>query len=215
MELSPLSRDVIALSTPSLSVTTSMTHGLSDQTRLPGLLMGAPVFDIYRVFVPAGPMPTGISNDAKAQVRKAFAKGEVGRDVLLASEAAAYHSPGTCTFYGTANSNQMLLEMMGIQLPGSSFINPGETIRDMLTDEAVEAVLSATRGGARYRPLGVVIDARAIVNAIVGLHATGGSTNHTMHLIAIAQAAGLSVTWEDFSAHRDLDRTYHPNGLLT
>lgn len=204
MELSLLSRDVIALSTA-----VALSHNVYDATVclgicdkiVPGLLMGALSFGhLPTVFVPAGPMPTGISNDEKAQVRKAFAKGEVGRDVLLASESAAYHSPGTCTFYGTANSNQMLLEMMGIQLPGSSFINPGETIRDMLTNEAVEAVLSATRSGARYRPLGVVIDARAIVNAIVGLHATGGSTNHTMHLIAIAQAAGLSVTWEDFSA---------------
>ena len=163
--------------------------------------MGALSFGhLPTVFIPAGPMQTGISNDAKAQVRKAFAKGEVGREELLASETAAYHSPGTCTFYGTANSNQMLLEMMGVQLPGSSFINPGDEIRGVLTDAAVEAALNASRGSDHYLPIGLVIDARAIVNAILGLHATGGSTNHTMHLIAIAQAAGLSVTWNDFAA---------------
>jgi len=204
MELSLLSRDVIAMSTA-----VALSHNVYDATValgicdkiVPGLLMGALSFGhLPTVFIPAGPMQTGISNDQKSQVRKAYAKGEVGRDELLASEAAAYHSPGTCTFYGTANSNQMLLEMMGVQLPGSSFINPGDDIRQLLTDAAVEAALAATRGGHHYLPLGVVIDARAIVNAIVGLHATGGSTNHTMHLIAIAQAAGLSVTWEDFAA---------------
>ena len=146
--------------------------------------MGALSFGhLPTVFIPAGPMETGISNDAKAQVRKAFAKGEIGREELLASESAAYHSPGTCTFYGTANSNQMLLEMMGVQLPGSSFINPGDEIRRLLTDAAVEAALSVSRGSDHYLPIGLVIDARAIVNAILGLHATGGSTNHTMHLI--------------------------------
>ena len=204
MELSLLSRDVIAMSTA-----VALSHNVYDATValgicdkiVPGLLMGALSFGhLPTVFIPAGPMQTGISNDQKSQVRKAYAKGEVGRDELLASEAAAYHSPGTCTFYGTANSNQMLLEMMGVQLPGSSFINPGDDIRQLLTDAAVEAALAATRGSNHYLPLGVVIDARAIVNAIVGLHATGGSTNHTMHLIAIAQAAGLSVTWEDFAA---------------
>ena len=204
MELSLLSRDVIAMSTA-----VALSHNVYDATValgicdkiVPGLLMGALSFGhLPTVFIPAGPMQTGISNDAKSQVRKAFAKGEVGREELLASEAAAYHSPGTCTFYGTANSNQMLLEMMGVQLPGSSFINPGEEIRGLLTDAAVEAALSASRGGDHYLPIGSVIDARAIVNAIIGLHATGGSTNHTMHLIAIAQAAGLSVTWNDFAA---------------
>ena len=204
MELSLLSRDVIAMSTA-----VALSHNVYDATValgicdkiVPGLLMGALSFGhLPTVFIPAGPMQTGISNDAKSEVRKAFAKGEVGREQLLASEAAAYHSPGTCTFYGTANSNQMLLEMMGVQLPGSSFINPGEAIRGLLTDAAVEAALCASRGSDHYLPIGLVIDARAIVNAIVGLHATGGSTNHTMHLIAIAQAAGLSVTWNDFSA---------------
>jgi phosphogluconate dehydratase len=204
MELSLLSRDVIAMSTA-----VALSHNVYDATValgicdkiVPGLLMGALSFGhLPTVFIPAGPMQTGISNDAKSQVRKAFAKGEVGREELLASEAAAYHSPGTCTFYGTANSNQMLLEMMGVQLPGSSFINPGEEIRGLLTDAAVEAALSASRGSDHYLPIGFVIDARAIVNAIIGLHATGGSTNHTMHLIAIAQAAGLSVTWNDFAA---------------
>ena len=203
MELSLLSRDVIAMSTA-----IALSHNVYDAVValgvcdkiVPGLLMGALSFGhLPTVFIPAGPMKTGISNDQKAQVRKAFAMGEVGRDALLASEAAAYHSPGTCTFYGTANSNQMLLEMMGVQLPGSSFINPGEEIRGLLTDAAVETALAASRGGDKYLPLGVVIDARALVNAIIGLLATGGSTNHTMHLIAIAQAAGLSVTWHDFS----------------
>jgi phosphogluconate dehydratase len=204
MELSLLSRDVIAMST-----TVALSHNVYDAAVclgicdkiVPGLLMGALSFGhIPTVFIPAGPMQTGISNDDKAQVRKAFAKGDVGREQLLRSEAAAYHSSGTCTFYGTANSNQMLLEMMGVQLPGSSFINPGEDIRGLLTDAAVDAVLRASRGGDHYLPLGLVIDARSIVNAIIGLHATGGSTNHTMHLIAIAQAAGLSVTWDDFAA---------------
>jgi phosphogluconate dehydratase len=204
MELSLLSRDVIAMSTAvALShnvYDAAVCLGICDKI-VPGLLMGALSFGhIPTVFIPAGPMQTGISNDDKAQVRKAFATGDVGREQLLRSEAAAYHSPGTCTFYGTANSNQMLLEMMGIQLPGSSFINPGEDIRGLLTDAAVDAALRASRGGDHYLPLGLVIDARSIVNAIVGLHATGGSTNHTMHLIAIAQAAGISVTWDDFAA---------------
>jgi phosphogluconate dehydratase len=219
MELSLLSRDVIAMSTA-----VALSHNVYDATValgicdkiVPGLLMGALSFGhLPTVFIPAGPMQTGISNDAKSQVRKAFAKGEVGREELLASEAAAYHSPGTCTFYGTANSNQMLLEMMGIQLPGSSFINPGEEIRGLLTDAAVEAALSASRGSDHYLPIGLVVDARAIVNAIVGLHATGGSTNHTMHLIAIAQTAGLSVTWNDFatlSKVTPLIARVYPNG---
>jgi len=204
MELSLLSRDVIAMSTAvALShnvYDAAVALGICDKI-VPGLLMGALSFGhLPTVFIPAGPMQTGTSNESKSQVRKAFAKGEVGRGELLASEAAAYHSPGTCTFYGTANSNQMLLEMMGVQLPGSSFINPGEEIRGLLTDAAVETALRASRGGDQYLPIGLVIDARAIVNAIIGLHATGGSTNHTMHLIAIAQAAGLSVTWDDFDA---------------
>ena len=219
MELSLLSRDVIAMSTAvALShnvYDAAVALGICDKI-VPGLLMGALSFGhLPTVFIPAGPMQTGISNDIKSQVRKAFAKGEIGRDELLASEAAAYHSPGTCTFYGTANSNQMLLEMMGVQLPGSSFINPGEEIRGLLTDAAVEAALNASRGSNQYLPIGVVIDARAIVNAIVGLHATGGSTNHTMHLIAIAQAAGLSVTWNDFallSKVTPLIARVYPNG---
>ena len=203
MELSLLSRDVIAMSTA-----VALSHNVYDATVclgicdkiVPGLLIGALSFGhLPTMFIPAGPMQTGISNDQKAKLRKAFAKGEVGREELLESEASAYHSPGTCTFYGTANSNQMLLEMMGVQLPGSSFINPGEEIRGLVTDAAVSCSLNAVRGGTHYLPLGLVIDARAMVNAIVGLHATGGSTNHTMHLIAIAQAAGLRITWRDFS----------------
>lgn len=219
MELSLMSRDVIAMSTAvALShnvYDAAVCLGICDKI-VPGLLMGALAFGhLPTVFIPAGPMQTGISNDQKAAVRKAFARGEVGRDALLASEAAAYHSPGTCTFYGTANSNQMLLEMMGVQLPGSSFINPGQHIRGLLTDAAVGCALSHVRGGANYLPLGLVIDARALVNAIVGLHATGGSTNHTMHLIAIAASAGLSVTWEDFAALSQvtpLIARVYPNG---
>lgn len=219
MELSLLSRDVIAMSTA-----IALSHNVYDAVValgicdkiVPGLLMGALSFGhLPTVFIPAGPMKTGISNDQKAQVRKAFAMGEVDRDALLASEAAAYHSPGTCTFYGTANSNQMLLEIMGVQLPGSSFINPGEEIRGLLTDAAVETALAASRGGDKYLPIGVVIDARALVNAIIGLLATGGSTNHTMHLIAIAQIAGLSVTWHDFaelSKVTPLIARVYPNG---
>lgn len=219
MELSLMSRDVIAMATA-----VSLSHNVYDATVcmgicdkiVPGMLMGALTFGhLPTLFIPAGPMTTGISNDQKATVRKAFAKGEVDRQALLESEAAAYHSPGTCTFYGTANSNQMLLEMMGLQLPGSSFINPGESIRDLLTDCAVKTVLSATRGTDHFRPVGTVVDARALVNAIVGLLATGGSTNHTMHLVAIAQAAGWVITWDDFSALSQvtpLIARVYPNG---
>jgi phosphogluconate dehydratase len=219
MELSLLSRDVIAMATAvALShnvYDAAVCLGICDKI-VPGLLMGALAFGhLPTLFIPAGPMKTGISNDEKAAVRKAFARREVGREVLLRSEAAAYHNPGTCTFYGTANSNQMLLEIMGLQLPGSSFINPGEEIRGFLTDAAVECVLARARGGSSYLPLGLVVDARAIVNAIIGLHATGGSTNHTMHLIAIAQAAGLQVTWDDFavlSQVTPLIARVYPNG---
>ena len=219
MELSLLSRDVIAMSTA-----VALSHNVYDgavclgicDKIVPGLLMGALSFGhLPTLFIPAGPMQTGISNDQKSSVRKAYARGEVGREALLQSEAAAYHSPGTCTFYGTANSNQMLLEIMGLQLPGSSFINPGDEMRDRLTEAAVEQLMAKMRGGPAYQPIGLLVDARTIVNAIVGLHATGGSTNHTMHLIAIAQAAGLQVTWEDFSILSKLTpliaRVY-PNG---
>ena len=206
MELSLLSRDVIAMSTAvALShnvYDAAVALGICDKI-VPGLLMGALSFGhLPTVFIPAGPMQTGTSNESKSQVRKAFAKGEVGRGgSFLLLRPPLITAPCTCTFYGTAsNSNQMLLEMMGVQLTGSSFINPGEEIQVLLTDAAVETALRASRGGDQYLPIGLVIDARAIVNAIIGLHATGGSTNHTMHLIAIAQVAGLSVTRDDFDA---------------
>jgi phosphogluconate dehydratase len=161
-------------------------------------------------------MVSGLSNKEKAQVREDYASGRVGRDELLAAESAAYHAPGTCTFYGTANSNQMLMEFMGLQLPGGSFVNPGTELRDRLTDEAVATVLGLTQLGERYTPIGEIVDEKAIVNAIVGLLATGGSTNHTIHLVAIAKAAGIVIDWQDFSelskAVPALARVY-PNGM--
>jgi phosphogluconate dehydratase len=167
------------------------------------------------IFAPAGPMVSGLSNKDKALVREDFAAGRVDRAELLESESAAYHAPGTCTFYGTANSNQMLMELMGLQLPGGSFVNPGTELRTLLTDEAVRVVLSNTNLGNNYTPVGEIIDEKAIVNGIVGLLATGGSTNHTIHLIAIAKAAGIRIDWEDFSelsgAVPLLTRVY-PNG---
>jgi phosphogluconate dehydratase len=168
------------------------------------------------VFVPAGPMPSGIPNDEKARVRQLYSEGKVGRAELLESEAKSYHSAGTCTFYGTANSNQMLMEIMGLHLPGASFVNPGTPLRDALTREAAKRALSLTAEGNDYTPVGHVIDEKAIVNGLVGLHATGGSTNHTLHLIAIAAAAGLQVTWQDMADLSEvvplLARVY-PNGI--
>ena len=203
MELSLLSRDVIAMSTAvALShnvYDAAVALGICDKI-VPGLLMGALSFGhLPTVFIPAGPMQAGpvTNRNLRFERRLPKARWVAGSFLRLRLPLS---SPGTCTFYGTANSNQMLLEMMGVQLPGSSFINPGEEIRGLLTDAAVETALRASRGGDQYLPIGLVIDARAIVNAIIGLHATGGSTNHTMHLIAIAQAAGLSVTWDDFDA---------------
>jgi phosphogluconate dehydratase len=167
------------------------------------------------VFVPAGPMVSGLSNKEKARVREDYAAGRIGRDELLAAESAAYHAPGTCTFYGTANSNQMLMEMMGLQLPNGSFVNPGTPLRSLLTDEAVRRVLRNTNLGDEHIPIGEVISEKAIVNGIVGLLATGGSTNHTIHLIAIAKAAGITINWDDFcelsTAVPLLARVY-PNG---
>ncbi|MCP4984328.1 MAG: phosphogluconate dehydratase, partial [Gammaproteobacteria bacterium] len=219
MELSLFSRDVIAMSTAiALShnvFDSAMYLGVCDKI-VPGLLMGALSFGhIPAVFVPAGPMTSGLPNSEKARVRQLFAEGKIGRDELLVAETSSYHGPGTCTFYGTANSNQMLMEVMGLHVPGSAFVNPNTPLRDALTDAAVETALSITALGSNYRPVGKLVDEKAIVNAIVGLLATGGSTNHTIHLIAIARCAGIMLDWDDFSALSDLvpqlTRIY-PNG---
>ncbi|RMB07731.1 phosphogluconate dehydratase [Eilatimonas milleporae] len=221
MELSLFSRDVIAMATA-----VALSHNVFDGGLLfgvcdkivPGLFIGALSFGhLPFVFVPAGPMPTGISNSEKQRVRQDFAAGRVGRKELLESESRAYHSPGTCTFYGTANSNQMMLEMMGLQMPGGSFVNPGDGLRPPLNVAAAEAVvaLSAKQGRDKIG-LGHMVDEKAVVNGIVGLLATGGSTNHTIHIVAIAAAAGIRVTWDDFADLSDLvpliARVY-PNGV--
>ena len=203
MDLSLFSRDVIALSTA-----VALSHNMFDATLclgvcdkiVPGLLMGALAFGhLPTVFVPAGPMVSGLPNKEKARIREQYAAGEIGRDDLLDCESRSYHSAGTCTFYGTANTNQMMLEFMGLQLPGGSFVNPGTPLRDALTREAVGTVLSLTRSHGQYRPLGHVVTEKAIVNGLVGLLATGGSTNHTLHIVAIAAAAGFRINWDDFS----------------
>ena len=204
MELSLFSRDVIALSTA-----VSLSHNVFDAALMlgvcdkivPGLFMGALQFGhLSTVFVPAGPMTSGLSNDAKAKVRQQYAQGLVGRDALLESEAQAYHSPGTCTFYGTANSNQMLMEIMGLHLPGASFVNPGTPLRDALTAEAVKrSVLNTGRTGAPAICMADIVTEKTIVNGIIGLLATGGSTNHTLHLVAMARAAGVLIDWDDFA----------------
>lgn len=220
MDLSLFSRDVIAMST-AIALSHNMFDaavylGICDKI-VPGLLIGALTFGhLPAVFVPAGPMPSGIPNDEKSKVRQLYAEGKVGRAELLEAESKSYHSAGTCTFYGTANSNQMLMEIMGLHLPGASFVNPGTPLRDALTREATVRALSLTALGNNYTPVGHIVDEKAIVNGLVGLHATGGSTNHTMHLIAIAAAAGLQVTWDDMSELSDatplLARVY-PNGV--
>ncbi len=203
MELSLWSRDVIAQATA-----VALSHDVFDAALMlgvcdkivPGLLIGALTFGhIPTIFVPAGPMTSGLSNDEKAKVRQLYAEGKVGREELLEAEAQAYHGAGTCTFYGTANSNQMLMEIMGLHLPGSAFINPGTGLRDALTAEAARRAVGLTKLAGDYTPIGHVIDERAIVNGIVGLLATGGSTNHTIHLVAIARAAGVIIDWTDFS----------------
>jgi len=219
MELSLFSRDVIAMAT-AIALSHNMFDGalylgVCDKI-VPGLLIGALSFGhLPALFVPAGPMPTGISNKEKQRVRQLYAEGKVGRDELLASESASYHSPGTCTFYGTANSNQMLVEIMGLHLPGASFVNPNTPLRDALTAETARQLLKFTAGGSDFRPIGKVIDEKAIINAVVGLLATGGSTNHTLHLVAIARAAGIQLNWDDFAALSaivpSLTRIY-PNG---
>jgi phosphogluconate dehydratase len=204
MEFSLFSRDVIAMSTAiSLShnmFDCAMYLGLCDKI-VPGMLIGALQFSyLPSIFVPAGPMPSGLPNKEKVRIREAYARGEVGKQELLEAESASYHSAGTCTFYGTANSNQMLVEMMGLQLPSSSFVNPYTPLRDALTREATRVVLSQTVQSGSPRPMYEIVDERAIVNAIIGLMATGGSTNHTIHLIAIARAAGIIINWSDMDA---------------
>ncbi|MCC5697496.1 dihydroxy-acid dehydratase, partial [Klebsiella pneumoniae] len=177
---------------------------------VPGLLIGALAFgQLPTMLVPAGPMPSGLPNSEKSRIRQLFAEGKATREDLLEAESAAYHSPGTCTFYGTANSNQLVVEVMGLQLPGSSFVPPGTPLRKALTEEAARRVVDLSV------PLGEIVDERAIVNGVVALLATGGSTNHTLHLVAIAAAAGIHLTWDDFadlsSAVPLLARVY-PNG---
>jgi len=202
MELSLFSRDNIAMGTA-----IGLSHNVFDAALylgvcdkiVPGLLIGALSFGhLPAVFVPAGPMPSGISNAQKAKVRQEFAQGKVSEGALLKVEAASYHSSGTCTFYGTANSNQMLLEMMGLQLPNSSFVNTNTPLRESLTAYAAQTVLSMTALKGTYKAIADIIDERSFVNAIVGLMATGGSTNHTIHLIAMARAAGIILNWDDF-----------------
>ena len=219
MDLSLMSRDVIAMGTA-----VALSHNMFDGTLMlgicdkivPGLLLGALSFGhLPTVFVPAGPMPSGIPNKEKARIRQLYAQGKVGREELLDAESNSYHSAGTCTFYGTANSNQLVVEIMGLHLPGSSFVNPGTPLRDALTDTAARQVTRITDLGDEYRPIGHIVDAKAIVNGLVGLLATGGSTNHTMHLVAVAKAAGYIINWDDFadisSAVPLLTRIY-PNG---
>ncbi len=220
MDLSLFSRDVIALSTA-----VALSHNMFDAALclgicdkiVPGLLIGSLAFGhLPVVFVPAGPMVSGLSNKQKAKIREDHAAGRIGRDELLAAESAAYHAAGTCTFYGTANSNQMLMEFMGLQLPGGSFVNPGTELRDRLTDEAVDTALRLTNLGDDYTPLGEIVDEKAIVNGVVGLLATGGSTNHTIHLVAIAAAAGIKIDWDDIaelSAVVPLLAHVYPNGV--
>ena len=204
MELSLFSRDLIAMATA-----IGMSHNMFDGALylgvcdkiVPGLLIGALSFGhLPAIFVPAGPMPSGLTNKEKSRARQAYATGKIGRKELLEAESASYHSPGTCTFYGTANSNQMMMEIMGLHLPGSSFINPYTPLRDELTKAAGRQILKFTSLTDDYRPIAHVVSEKAIVNAVIGLLATGGSTNHTMHLIAIARAAGIVLNWNDFDA---------------
>jgi phosphogluconate dehydratase len=202
----------------------ALTHDVFDGALLlgvcdkivPGLLIGALHFGhLPCVFVPAGPMSTGLSNNAKSKVREQYAQGLVGREQLLEAESAAYHGAGTCTFYGTANSNQMLLEAMGLHVPGAAFVHPHDALRDGLTREAVRTLLGIARGGPRFVPIGRLVDERVIVNAMVALLATGGSTNHLIHWVAVARAAGITIDWTDFaelSAVVPLLARVYPNG---
>lgn len=220
MELSLFSRDVIAL-----AAGVGLSHNVFDSALylgvcdkiVPGLVMAAATFGyIPAVFLPAGPMTSGLPNDEKARVRQEFAKGKIGRDALMKAEMASYHGPGTCTFYGTANSNQMLMEFMGLHLPGASFVNPGTPLRDALTTAGTERALEITALGNDYTPVCDILDERAFVNGIVGLMATGGSTNLVLHLPAMARAAGVILELEDFSdlsAVTPLMAKVYPNGL--
>ncbi|WP_180898437.1 phosphogluconate dehydratase [Martelella soudanensis] len=220
MELSLFSRDLIAM-----AAAVGLSHNMFDAAVylgvcdkiVPGLTIAALTFGhLPTIFIPAGPMTTGQGNDEKSHIRQLYAEGKVGRKELLESESKSYHGPGTCTFYGTANSNQMLMEMMGLHMPGASFINPNTPLRDALTKEAVKRAFAITVEGNEFTPVGQMIDERSIVNGVVGLHATGGSTNHTMHLVAMARAGGIHLTWQDISDLSDivplLARVY-PNGL--
>ena len=219
MELSLLSRDIIAMSTA-----VGLSHNVYDAALclgvcdkiVPGLVMGALSFGhLPVIFVPAGPMESGLPNAEKAQIRKAFARGEIDRAALLKAESAAYHAAGTCTFYGTANSNQMLMEIMGLHLPGSAFVHPHSDLRHAMTTKTVHQAVAINRRSDNPRPLGKLLDERSFINAIIGLHATGGSTNHTLHLPAMAAAAGIDLHWEDFAELSEiiplLARVY-PNG---
>ncbi len=219
MELSLFSRDTIAMSTA-----IALSHAMFDGVALlgicdkivPGLVIGALRFGhLPAVFVPSGPMPSGLANKDKQKVRQLYAEGKATRDDLLASESASYHSAGTCTFYGTANSNQMMMEMMGLHIPGAAFIPPGTPLRSALTREAVHRLAAIRRGGDDYRPMGKVVDEKAIVNACVGLLATGGSTNHAIHIPAMARAAGIVMDWADLdelSSVVPLLARVYPNG---
>ena len=219
MELSLFSRDVIALGTA-----VGLSHGMFEGALLlgicdkivPGLLIGALRFGhLPTILVPAGPMPSGLANKEKIRVRQLYAEGKVGKEELLEAESASYHGAGTCTFYGTANSNQMMMEMMGLHMPGSSFVNPGAKLRQELTRAAVHRVTEIGWRGEDYRPLGACVDEKAIVNAVIGLLATGGSTNHALHIPAIARAAGIVVDWDDMdelSRAVPLIASVYPNG---
>ena len=219
MELSLLSRDIIAQCT-AISLSHQMFDGvfalgICDKI-VPGLLIGVLSFGyLPAIFIPAGPMESGLKNKEKQRIRQLFAEGKIGREELLQAESDSYHSAGTCTFYGTANSNQVLLEALGLQLPGSSFVNPSDPMRERLTIEACHQLARVTALGNDYRPVGEVVDARSIVNATVALLASGGSTNHTMHLVAIARAAGIIINWDDIaelSAAVPLLARVYPNG---
>ena len=219
MELSLFSRDTIAM-----AAAVGLSHDMFDAAVflgicdkiVPGLMIASLTFGhIPAVFVPAGPMPTGMPNLERSKARQLYAERKIGHEELLDVESRSYHAPGTCTFYGTANSNQMLMEIMGLHLPGATFVNPDTPLRDALTREAAKRALAITALGNAYTPVGEIVDERTIVNGVVGLTATGGSTNHTLHLVAIARAAGITLTWDDFADLSEvvpLIARVYPNG---